>query len=160
MKHEAVRGDGTKIDPGHGVVPIIKEIGRGRLKIVGTGFYITRYGLFMTARHVLEELLTKTKEKIGVGFVLHLAGDDKIHLRRILSGAFLNPADLAVGQAENYRAKFPDNPLMNIRPTLTGAIPPEGSDLATYAYPENDVLDFTQKDKPPMVSSDFFMGSS
>ncbi len=52
MKSRAFDGGGKNIDPGAAVIPIMKELERGRLAIIGTGFYISRYGLFLTAAHV------------------------------------------------------------------------------------------------------------
>jgi hypothetical protein len=54
----------------------------------------------------------------------------------------LREVDIAIGHAENFLDMVPANPLMNMRTKLTTDIPPEGSPLATYAYPENDPVDF------------------
>ena len=61
---------GQDVHPGSGAIPILKDIEPGRLKIVGTGFFITRYGLFATARHVLQELADIEQGKLDNGFVL------------------------------------------------------------------------------------------
>ena len=66
----ALRGDGQPIEPGDGVVPILQEVGLKRLKVVGTGFYITRYGLVATAKHVIEELKAPGELRLLPGFVL------------------------------------------------------------------------------------------
>ena len=119
MSHLALRGDGTPIQPGDGSIPIMKEISEGKLAVIGTGFYITRYGLFLTAKHVLDELVDKEGHFSSVAYVLHLADENSVHLRRILTITLLNPADLATGQADNFNSEFPDNPLMNLRCGLT-----------------------------------------
>ena len=55
-KPQARDGTGRTIHPGDGVVPIMKELTGRKLAVEGTGFYVSRYGLFITARHVLDTL--------------------------------------------------------------------------------------------------------
>jgi hypothetical protein len=154
----AVRGDGQSLDPRDGVIPVIKELEPGILQIVGTACWITRYGLFLTAQHVLATLVDEEGAGLEVGFVAQLAPEGKIYLRRILRATLLRSADLAVGQADNYLATVPDDPLSNMRAKLTTTIPPTQSDLTTYAYPENTELDFRDKDTMPIVVSDYSAG--
>lgn len=153
----AQRGDGQLIHPGDGVVPVMKEVGEKRLSIIGTGFYITRYGLFLTAKHVLEELAAEDGASLLKAFVCHLAGDDAIHLRQIRRAHLLKWADIGIGQADNY-LETASSPLMNLRPTLSAEMPPEGSPLVTYAYPENEVLDFNDSSQTPSIKGDYFQG--
>ena len=62
MNHLARLGDGKEISATTGVVPILVELDKGKLQVIGTGFYITRYGLLLTARHVMTAL---SQEPIG-----------------------------------------------------------------------------------------------
>lgn len=78
---QALRSDGQPIEPGDGVVPILQEVSSKRLKVVGTGFYITRYGLVATAKHVVEELQMPDELRLRPGFVLHLGPNNSILLR-------------------------------------------------------------------------------
>ena len=73
MSPSARTGDGRPINPGVGVIPIMKEVTRGKLAIIGTGFYVARYGLFLTAQHVLEDLVDWKTQVVGVGYVCHPA---------------------------------------------------------------------------------------
>jgi hypothetical protein len=154
----AVRGDGADIDPRSGVIPIAKELCPGRLAIIGTGFYLTRYGLFGTAAHVLECLLDSNGEYTVPAYVIHSADEDTVHLRRILQITRQEQSDIAVGHAQNFSDRFPDDPLLNLRPRLMPITPPEGARLITYAYPENETLDFTAADATPIVESDYYEG--
>jgi Trypsin-like peptidase domain len=154
----SITGDGKQIEPGTGVTPIMKEIERGKLSIIGTGFYITRYGLFLSAKHVLEDLVDYQRKTILPSFVCHFAGEDEVHLRRIRSISMMNKVDLAVAQADNYMEKFPQSPLMNLRGKLTLEVPQVGSTLVTFAYPENKTLDFTQSETIPAIKADFYEG--
>jgi hypothetical protein len=136
----------------------MKELEPGVLQIVGTACWITRYGLFLTAQHVLATLADEAGASLGVGFVAQLAPERNIYLRRIRRASLLQSADLAVGQADNYLAERPDDPLPNMRARLTTTIPPIRSDVTTYAYPENAELDFRDKDAMPVVVSDYSAG--
>jgi len=158
MQPQAMDGDGQRVDPRAGAVPIMRELSKGRLQIVGTGFYITRYGLFMSAHHVVATLVDEGKARLGVGYVCHVNEDRTVHLRRIRRAGFCHQADLAVGQADNYVDQYPQNPLVNMRAPLTARVPEPGSRVVTCAYPENKVLDFTEEGDTPVIASDYFEG--
>lgn len=149
---------GNEIPPNEGVVPILQEVRQGVLRLVGTGFYIARYGLFLTARHVLDELANEEEGTLSVGFILHPADADKVHLRRIVRATLMKPFDIAIGEANNYSDRFPNDPLRNRRAILTTEVPTDGSPLTTYAYPENEILDFTDDQTIPTVRSDYYKG--
>lgn len=156
---QAFDGNHKKIDPRLCVLPVLKEIAPGQLSIVGTGFYVTRYGLFVSARHVLDTLVTSSSSSLGVGYVCHQLGAEAVCLRRIRHVALFNNADIAVGQADNFMDRVPEQPLSNMRARL-GAQPPErGTRVITYAYPENNILDFTDANSTPEVCSDFYEGT-
>ncbi len=157
-KYITQRGNNERINPGDGIVPILQELSRGKLAVIGTGFYITRYGLFMTAYHVLNELTNQFGEIIHRGFILHLSGETKIHLRPILWINKNDKSDIAVGQAENYMKNFTKNPLMNLRSKLSSKTPSADTKVVTYAYPENKILDMTNKEIPPTIHGDYFDG--
>ncbi len=61
--HRALRGDGREISATQGVVPILRELEKGQTHVMGTGFYITRYGLFLTARHVFDHIIEADEHK-------------------------------------------------------------------------------------------------
>ena len=156
-KPRALRGGGQPIEPGDGVVPILQEVGSKRLKVVGTGFYITRYGLVATAKHVVEEMRMPEELQLLPGFILHLAPDNTIFLRPIRRAHLLRAADVAVIQADNFMDRH-SVPLMNLRPRLSVDLPAAGEPLVTYANPENAILDFNVPDHVPEVRGDYFQG--
>ena len=158
MEYRATDGTGKELDPMAGTVPIIKEKEKGKLQVIGTGFYITRYGLVMTANHVMWDLASGDKKTLVPCFVCHPLDGKNINLRKFLSVSLLEPVDLAVGQVDNYCEKFPDNPLMNHRVPLSSLIPQEGADLVTYAYPENEIMDFSDPDSSRIIKGNFYKG--
>jgi len=63
-------GTGGALSPLVGVVPVLKRIGDRRYAVVGTGFFVTRYGLFVTAKHVVSDI-TNSKGELTSSLVLH-----------------------------------------------------------------------------------------
>jgi hypothetical protein len=150
-------GDGKSIDPGTGVFPILKELEPGLVNVVGTGFYISRYGLFLTAKHVLLDAFkdgAQTHSLLTVHVNDHL---DTLHIRRLLRFCASDKFDLALGVLENFSAQCPENPLCNRRCILTTEPPPLGSRVVTFAYPENRRVDF-RIDDPAIIKRDYFVG--
>lgn len=157
-KPSAYNGKENKINPMTGTVPIIKELQKGYLQTIGTGFYITRYGLVMTAKHVIEGLASKETKNLENSFICHIPDDKTIILRRILSVSYLSDVDIGVIQADNYLTKYPKDPLMNMRASISTKIPKAGDNLITYAYPENKVMDFTDTKNINRITGDYFEG--
>lgn len=60
---------------------------------------------------------------------------------------------------KNYIEKFPDDPLTNFRGTLTASIPADESVVITYGYPENKILDFTDKEVPQLIVGGYYRGN-
>lgn len=153
----ARRDDGQRVEPGDGTLPVLKELTRGKLLTIGTACYISRYGLFITAGHVIDALRDEAGN-LGISFLLHLAPESKVYLRQIKAVAISPTFDIAIGQADNYVEKFPDNPLMNFRARISTTPPEPNSWVATYAYPENEVMDFTKSELRNEVRGNFFTG--
>jgi trypsin-like peptidase len=152
----SLRGDGQPIEPGDGIVPIVRELTVGRLKVVGTGFYITRYGVVATAKHVIEDLAASADAVSG--FVLHLGPVNTIYMRRIRRAHLLKAADVGVLQADNYVDSYPNDALRNKRGRLSTRMPLPGESLITYAYPENAILEFGTPGNIPVIRGDYFGG--
>lgn len=155
---KTVRGDGTPIPPGAGVVPILKQVGDHQLKVVGTGFFLTRYGLFATARHVLDDLADYDAKTMATSFVLQDDPSGALLLRRIVGISVSNTADVGVGQAENGVGGPGDLGPPNLRGPLSLVRPTVGEALKSYAYPENALLDFNDLDNPPTLRGDYVDG--
>ena len=143
--------DGKSVPPGSGVIPILKELAPGELAVVGTGFFVTRYGLFATARHVLEELARLDRGQLAAGYVLEDASPERLVLRDIVAISFSTTADVALGQASHA--------LPNNRVRLSFVRPAANERLLTYAYPENEVMKFGDAANPPILRANWFTGS-
>ena len=156
--HMAQLGDGRPISATLGVFPLLRELEKGKLQVVGTGFYITRYGLFLSARHVFDHI-TGAKNPSAENFrIFHHTGD-QIHIRHVKRFTISNHADIALGEADNFSEQYPDNPLSNLRAKLTLETPTIGEKLITFAYPRNALLDFTNKSEPIEIFASRFEGT-
>lgn len=49
-------------NPAGHTFPLLTHDADGRWRLIGTGFYINDSGLFVTARHVIEEVLRDSKQ--------------------------------------------------------------------------------------------------
>ena len=96
--HKALSGDGTEISATLGVVPILRELEVGKLRVIGTGFYITRYGLFLTARHVFDNIIEADDPSGQSLRIFHHTGDN-FHIRHVTKISVADQADIALGQA-------------------------------------------------------------
>lgn len=133
----------------------MEERRQGELRVIGTGFWITRYGLFATAAHVVTNLQGSAL------YVLHIPAEFKntLHLRPVLRITFFQEVDLAICQAENYVREYPSNPLSNLRCRLSTRTPDTRENLLTYAYPENAPLIFGNPECPPTIHGAQFEGN-
>jgi hypothetical protein len=127
--------DGKETDPGYGVFPIIRNDSNGRTDLLGTGFFITTTGLFVTARHVLMAPFDdKGRERFGIGMIQHLP-ENKYLFRPILRCTSHYVSDVTVGVAAPMQCNHDGLPLKNPVFTLDTDIPVPGTRSITYAYP-------------------------
>lgn len=146
-----------KLPPGTGVVPVLKEVGHKQLKVVGTAFFLTRYGLFATAGHVLEELVDRNSRTVLRGYVLQ-DDSEQCFIRRIVGASLSNTADIGIGQADNRVGLAAPHGPPNLRAPLSFSRPQPGQSLVSFAYPENAVLDFRNDSDAPCLRGDFIEG--
>ena len=143
MRPKIRLGDGKELRPGEGVVANLKEIGNHQLKVVGTGFLLTRYSTFATARHVLDDLADFETNTLHPSFIFQ-DGSENIggcFFRRIVGITVSNTADVGIGQVESDADK--NSP--NLRGPISLTRLNIGEALVSYAYPENAILDFSKQ---------------
>jgi len=159
MAFSSKDGKGNHVDPMSGVVPIIKEKEKGILQTIGTGFYITRYGLIITAAHVIKDLAKKDNSGLTDCFVCHPLDNNNVNLRKVISAIYMKDYDIGILQVDNYCEKFLNNPLQNLRVNISSTIPQIGDKVVTYAFPENEAMNFKDKKNIRIIKSDFYEGS-
>jgi Trypsin-like peptidase domain len=109
------------------IFPIFTVGNEGQPVVVGTGFYVTRFGHFLTARHVLLEIHESPHPE---GFMFHLPDDgESAIVRRITRFSYDKQADVALGALEH-----PGSYIFNSVPVLTTNTPDLGEGVVTVAY--------------------------
>lgn len=133
--YEARTGYNVPINPMRVVFPIVSYDSSERIQLIGTGFFITTNGLFVTARHVLLDALDqKGRQKYPIALFQFL--DDNVYIPRpIVSCVYHSIADVTVGVAASV--KWQGSPLKNPILGLTLVPPNINARVATYAYPKH-----------------------
>jgi len=114
------------------------------MELVGTGFFIHSLGIFVTAGHVLREVLAQNAK----GGLQQTHGLMAIHLHRgcyytraVQTCSFHEKAEVAVGVLAQMAHKDTHEPLKNSVVRLTFASEVKGARVHTYAYP-NTVIEY------------------
>ncbi len=116
------------------VFPIL-SITKGKEKLLGTGFFIAKGGLFLTAKHVLADNLNKKGDPIGDLFICQFLEGKKIIRRYINHFYFPERGDLALGACFPREVDKDDGPSIdNSVLTLTTTVPKRETEVYTFAY--------------------------
>ncbi len=130
----AVDGNKNIINPSHAIFPIIKHDRNGFICLIGTGFFIAENGLFLTAKHVLMDVLDDNGNQThAISLVQFLEGSYVI--RPILKCSSHEVADISVGISAPM-ASSNGKTLKNKLIKLTSNIGEVGKGVFTYAYPK------------------------
>jgi hypothetical protein len=81
-----------------------------------------------------------------------------VFIRRIVSASLSRTADVAIGQADNGIGGSGALGPPNLRCGLSFSRPGPGEDLLSYAYPENEPLDFRDESSRPTLRGDYTRG--
>jgi Trypsin-like peptidase domain len=126
--------DGVPAEPGYAIFPIVRYE-EGKIHLIGTGFFITTGGIFVTAAHVLKDVLdAKGHQKYPIGILQFVPGNVFIQ-RPIVRSAFHPKADVTVGVAAPMQKGT--DPLVNPVLTLTATPVALETRVMTYAYPKH-----------------------
>lgn len=126
--------DGQKMDASEGIIPILK-ISNGQLKLIGTGFFISLYGHFVTAKHVLMDALDESRRQKNPVHILQFPPEGFLP-RDVIRFSFNENYDVAIGEIEPHVHSATNQPVLNRVPILTAEVPEIGSNVVTCAYPE------------------------
>jgi Trypsin-like peptidase domain len=124
--------------------PLLTHDSRDRWRLVGTGFYISSDGLFITARHVIGEVLRDGRQ-ISPLVILHLRSDTGLFgpsdllYRPIMQCwlSFNDRVDVALGVAATATNAETGEVLRHWCWPLSWATPEPGARVATYAFPRH-----------------------
>ena len=139
MIYRVQDGAGAIVEPHTCIFPILKQIERDQTRLVGTGFFITTVGHFVTAKHVIFDILNeKTNQQEGFLHALHFVESDKVLVRHITKVSFHHTSDVAVGKMDYHVVNSTGEPLRNRVPRFTLEMPRKESPVVMFAYPESD----------------------
>jgi hypothetical protein len=91
--------------------PLLSHNSEGHWRLIGTGFYISNDGLFVTAKHVIEDALNGDQQK----------------------------ADIALGVAAHATNKVTGETLLHWSWRLSWVTPTVGTKAGTYAFPNHAI---------------------
>jgi hypothetical protein len=124
--------------------PLISHDAAGRCRVVGTGFYVNDEGMFVTARHVVEDVM-RDEVQVAPLVALHLHspmglfGPAEVIVRPIIQCWLGDPADVALGYAAIPINANTRERLKHWAWTLSWGVPKTSSVAATYAFPNSAV---------------------
>lgn len=163
MQYRVHDGTGQFVDPHTCIFPILKELPGGGTRLVGTGFFITMLGHFVTAKHVIFDVYDPiAKRATGALHALHFVEGSKSLVRHITEISYHNNSDVAVGKMDYFVVDATGLPLTNRVPRFTTEIPEVGSHVVTFAYPESDsnfIRGNSAAFRPYFYSGDFLFHS-
>jgi len=129
-----ISGDGQTSQGQEVVIPICTVDEHNRIECIGTGFFISVYGIFATAAHVVKDILDKDgnppvdadgNSTVGL-MTFHFIPPNTIALREINKISFHNRDDVAVGTVKNIVDQKTGEPLRNKCLPLTARVPEVG----------------------------------
>lgn len=157
MTYKVLDGSGQLIDPHTCIFPIMKELPNGATQLVGTGFFITMLGHFVTAKHVILDVINPTTQmQIAPLHAVHFVEGSSVLVRNILKVSWHNTADVAVGKMDFHVMNDTGRPLTNRVPNFTTTQPRVGSRVVTFAYPESDPV--YRQGQPAAFRPQFYAG--
>lgn len=135
----SVREDGVALDPNEAIFPIVTQDESGLFRLIGTGFFISQNGIFVTAKHVVTEMLDTKGDPTGPFGIFQFLPDNHYYLRPIHRATHHEIADVAVGVAWPMHLNETDQPLINKLLTLASKPPETGAKVSSYAYPNTTI---------------------
>lgn len=122
--------------------PVLSHDTSGVWRLIGTGFYISADGLFVTAKHVIEDVLIEDQQTLPLA-IMHLRsasdlfGADEYLLRPILQCWIGDNADIVLGVAAQATNNATGKILSHWSWPLSWTTPEVGIRTATYAFPNH-----------------------
>jgi hypothetical protein len=136
--------EGPLPNPTGHTFPLISHDPAGRCRVVGTGFYVNNEGMFVTARHVVQDVM-RDDVQIAPLVALHLHspnglfGPSECIVRPIVQCWLGDPADVALGYTAIQTNAVTGERLKHWAWTLSWRVPEINSVAATYAFPNSSV---------------------
>jgi hypothetical protein len=131
----AIDGDGNTVDLSHAVFPILRQTPDLNFHLIGTGFFIAENGVFVTAKHVLMDVIDHSGNQTHpIVLIQFLNGN--YFIRNILRCTSHQTADISVGIPAQLKHNITGELLPNKILRLTQRVPAIKERVCTYAYPK------------------------
>ena len=124
--------------------PLLTHDTAGAWRLIGTGVYVSGDGLFVTARHVIEEVLDGDQQ-ISPLAIMHLwsesglFGPQEYLMRPVMQCWLGDNADVGLGVAARATNNTTGAVLSHWSWPLSWATPVVGTSAATYAFPNHSI---------------------
>ncbi len=129
--------DGAAGNPYDAIFPIVSQKPDGTFISIGTGFFVTQNGVFITAAHVINEVIANGSAKAPLGLFQFLDG---CYVLRPIAQSTIHPLfDLAIGVASPMTHNVTGLPLANSLLTISRNQVNVGSLTHTFAFPETRI---------------------
>ena len=139
---------GLPADAKEAIFPIIKQdIHTNQFSLVGTGFFISSTGLLMTAKHVLQDVISNQKAVGPIG-ILHCLPNNEYKMRSITRGFWSRHSDVAVAQLDQPVHKETKAVLQNKLLKLSTSKPSINDIVFTFVYPASE---FSKEDSSQKI---------
>jgi hypothetical protein len=138
-RHSFIDLDGSNTLGRQVIFPILKQVDEDRLELIGTGFFISVNGLFVSAKHVLRDPFDSANIQKYPICMIHFLPNNSYRFRNIRWCSSHNTADIAIGLAEPVENGETNEPLSNAVLTLTTSAPALEETIVTYAYPKHRI---------------------
>ncbi|MBD3341414.1 MAG: hypothetical protein GF353_20075 [Candidatus Lokiarchaeota archaeon] len=146
--YKLVDGNKKKVSGIDAIFPILKEIKPGEWEFIGTGFFITDNGIFVSAKHVFMDVMDKHRNQTHPIFILQRLHNNEIIQRNVRYCSTNDIADVGIGVLDQLKYDSTGEIVKNKIVTLTSIPPDIGETIVTFAYPrhiktlENDEFSF------------------
>jgi hypothetical protein len=129
--------NGTEFEPHTAVFPILVEEDAETSRLVGTGFFLSTIGHFITAKHVFEEAFDfESGRQIRPIHALHFVREAEVLVRAITKVCVTNNNDLAVARLDFHVDNATNQSLRNRVPRCTLEHPQPGSRIIHTHIPK------------------------
>lgn len=132
--------NGQPSDINQVVVPIIKGSDSSSITAVGTGFFVSSNGIFVSAKHVLMDAFDQHGNQKDFLHVIHFVGDNKMFIRPVIRFSAHDISDVAIGVCAPMKHVNTEKFLSNKVMTLCFDTPRPDIRIATYAFPRSTII--------------------
>lgn len=160
LKNDGSIGEGVDY-----IFPLFKQNDDGHTELVGTGFFINKYSVFCTAKHVVEDVFDEDMNQTHALFACCVDSKTKAYWQRSVETISMHEvADIAIGvldpiiNKEGIDKNKPvkkENIYENQHVILNAITPPVGSYVSTYAHPQSTAINSENGTEIFIAAKDF-----